>query len=131
MRTTRTFYDVLGVMPSASEAEIRAAYRKLAKKYHPDVNPGDGDAEAMFVLVAEAWETLSDPDLRLVYDLSLAEAPKRAAPKRRREAEPEPEAEPEWKGILRRAGLRALDRVVDEGMVAAAELLVASKSRRR
>ena len=61
-------YKVLGVSPSASDEEIKEAYRKLAKKYHPDLNPGDKEAEAKFKEVNEAYEVLSDKDKRARYD---------------------------------------------------------------
>ena len=64
----RDFYDVLGVSKTATEKEIRNAFRKLARKYHPDVNPNDKVAEARFKEVSEAHEVLSDPEKRKKYD---------------------------------------------------------------
>ena len=61
-------YEVLGVAKDADEATIKKAYRQLAKKYHPDVNPGDKDAEEKFKEVNEAYQTLSDPQKRATYD---------------------------------------------------------------
>ncbi len=64
----RDYYEVLGVAKTASEDEIKKAYRKLAKKYHPDVNPGDKEAEAKFKEASEAFAVLSDADKRRQYD---------------------------------------------------------------
>lgn len=63
------YYQTLGVSRKASSIEIKAAYRKLAQKYHPDHNPGDKDATAKFQEINEANEVLSDPDKRKLYDL--------------------------------------------------------------
>ena len=68
MAEKRDYYEVLGVSKSASDSELQSAYRKLAKKYHPDTNPGDKEAEAKFKEASEAYSVLSDPDKRRQYD---------------------------------------------------------------
>ena len=67
MAEKRDYYDVLGVGRDASDDEIKKAYRKLSKKYHPDINKAP-DAEAKFKEVTEAYEALSDPQKRAAYD---------------------------------------------------------------
>jgi molecular chaperone DnaJ len=64
----KEYYEALGVKKSASADEIRKAFRKLARKYHPDVNPGDKSAEEKFKTISEANDVLSDPKKRKVYD---------------------------------------------------------------
>src|SRR3954447_4855155 len=64
----RDYYDVLGVPRSASEKDIRQAYRKLARQYHPDLNPNDKQAEAKFKEIGQAYEVLSDAEKRKSYD---------------------------------------------------------------
>ena len=66
--TKRDYYEVLGVDKSADDATIKKAYRTLAKKYHPDLNPGDKEAEVKFKEVNEAYDVLSDPDKKAKYD---------------------------------------------------------------
>src|ERR1700693_2249359 len=70
MATTskKDYYEILGVKKSASAEEVRKAFRKLARKYHPDVNPGDKSAEEKFKALSEANEVLSDAKKRKIYD---------------------------------------------------------------
>jgi molecular chaperone DnaJ len=68
-------YAILGLSPDASAADIKRAYRRLARRYHPGINPGDRAAEAMFRQVSEAYETLIDPDRRQQYDVVGARRP--------------------------------------------------------
>src|SRR5215208_1416232 len=68
-------YAVLGLAPGASNAEIKRAYRRLARRYHPGINPGDQAAEALFHRITEAYETLVDPARRQQYDNRGAAAP--------------------------------------------------------
>ena len=66
--TKKDYYETLGVKKSASAEDIRKAFRKLARKYHPDVNPGDKAAEEKFKALSEANDVLSDPKKRKIYD---------------------------------------------------------------
>src|SRR6266478_3034501 len=68
MATTQTPYQVLGVKPDASADEIRKVYRKLAKEFHPDLNPGKPEAETRFKSISAAYDLLSDPEKRARYD---------------------------------------------------------------
>ena len=68
MADKRDYYEVLGVSRDASEDEIKKAYRKKAKQYHPDLNPGDAEAEAKFKEANEAYEVLSDSQKKARYD---------------------------------------------------------------
>src|SRR5258708_18321959 len=61
-------YSLLGLAPGASPADIKRAYRRLARRYHPGINPGDRAAESLYGQIAEAYETLVDPDRRRAYD---------------------------------------------------------------
>src|SRR5688500_18465633 len=61
-------YVLLGLQHGATESDIKRAYRRLARRFHPDINPGDRTAEARFRQILEAYETLIDPDRRLRYD---------------------------------------------------------------
>ena len=62
------YYDILGVSKTASDSEIKKAYRKKAIQYHPDKNPGDSEAELNFKKAAEAYEVLGNPDKKARYD---------------------------------------------------------------
>ena len=64
----RDYYEVLGVPKDADDAALKKAYRVLAKKYHPDANPGNAEAEAKFKEASEAYGVLSDPEKRKMYD---------------------------------------------------------------
>src|SRR5260221_13081488 len=66
--TKRDYYELLGVPRKAGAKDIRAAFRKLARKYHPDLNPGDKAAEGRFKQLQEAYDVLSDPKKRQMYD---------------------------------------------------------------
>src|ERR1700692_2532179 len=69
------FYIVLGLERAASVGDIKRAYKRLARRYHPDINPGDRLAAAQFRQIAEAYETLVDPDRRRRYDATGSAAP--------------------------------------------------------
>lgn len=68
MSIKKDYYEVLGINKNADDKAIKKAYRKLAKKYHPDINPGDANAEAKFKEVTEAYEILSNPEKKKLYD---------------------------------------------------------------
>ena len=71
----RDFYDVLGVSRGASGDDIRKAYKKLSRKFHPDKNPDDAEAETKFKEVQEAYAVLSNPDQRRQYDMFGHDSP--------------------------------------------------------
>ena len=68
MGTKRDYYEILGIDRSADASAIKKAYRKLAKKYHPDTNKDNPDAEQRFKEVTEAYSVLSDPEKKKLYD---------------------------------------------------------------
>ena len=82
----RNFYSVLQVAPKASEAEIKAAFRTLAKTCHPDLKPGDKEAEETFQEAEQAYRFLSNPEARKKYDAFLAERSATERQRRRRSA---------------------------------------------
>ncbi len=69
MATKRDYYEILGVSRNATQDEIKKAYRKLARKYHPDLNPNNKEAEEKFKEISEAYQVLSDPEKRKLYDM--------------------------------------------------------------
>lgn len=68
MAQKRDYYEVLGVSRNATQDEIKKAYRKLARQYHPDLNPNNKEAEEKFKEISEAYQVLSDPEKRKIYD---------------------------------------------------------------
>src|SRR5262245_39393068 len=68
MANTKDYYEVLGIKRGATEDETKRAYRKLARKFHPDLNPGDKAAEDQFKTLQEAYDVLSDSENRKLYD---------------------------------------------------------------
>lgn len=68
MNPNQDFYEILGIAKDATEEEIKLAYRRLAKKYHPDLNREDPEAKNKFIELKEAYDTLSNPVKRKIYD---------------------------------------------------------------
>ncbi|MFM8731422.1 MAG: DnaJ domain-containing protein, partial [Phycisphaerales bacterium] len=68
MSTSADYYEILGIARDASDDEVKRAYRRLAIKWHPDQNPDNPEAEVRFKACAEAYEVLSDPERRAIYD---------------------------------------------------------------
>jgi molecular chaperone DnaJ len=73
--TPMDLYALLGLAPGASPADIKRAYRRLSRRYHPDINPGDKAAESLYSRIAEAYETLVDPERRRCYDATGGQVP--------------------------------------------------------
>src|SRR6202451_2787387 len=78
-QTKQDYYELLGVSRKAAQKEIRQAYRRLARKFHPDLNPGDKSAEEKFKQVQEAYDVLSDAKKRQMYDQFGFDAERRGA----------------------------------------------------
>lgn len=74
-----TYYETLNVLPTAKQETIKQSYRKLSKKYHPDLNPNDKASEEMFIKISKAYEVLSDAESRKAYDQKLASSSKKTA----------------------------------------------------
>ena len=93
----KDYYATLGVAKTATEKEIKQAFRKMARKYHPDVNPGDKSAETRFKEINEAYEVIGDPEKRKKYDeLGSNWKMYEQARQRRRRVRPEPWATRRW-----------------------------------
>ena len=88
------YYRTLGVQPGGSQDDLKKAYRALAKKYHPDLHPGDQEAETRFKEVNEAYEVLGDPDKRKEYDAKQQTAQRHQAPNKARSATRTPRGGP-------------------------------------
>ena len=88
------YYRTLGVQPGASQDDLKKAYRALAKKYHPDLHPGDQEAETRFKEANEAYDVLGDPDKRKEYDAKQQTAQRHQAPNKARSATRTPRGGP-------------------------------------
>jgi molecular chaperone DnaJ len=99
----RDHYATLGLPPTASEEEIEAAYKHLCRRYHPDINPGDPHAAAVFERIQVAYGVLSDPERRAIYDREGSPADRLAKPRRDLTVQLLPEAEDggSWKDLFR------------------------------
>ena len=83
MRTTRTYYEILGLPRDATLAQIKRRYKQLVRKYHPDVAADKVTAHRLFIQIAEAYAALSDPVKRRAYDVTTAaERPQQSATRR-------------------------------------------------
>lgn len=81
-RIQQSLYELLGVSPRASDDDIKKAYKNLARKYHPDLNQGNAQAEMMFKAIGRAFEVLGDPEKRAAYDARLEQEHADGAPAR-------------------------------------------------
>ena len=79
----KNHYQILEISRSATAEEIKSAYRRLAKKYHPDLNPGNKKSATLFIRLDEAYDTLKDPTLKKRYDRSLSNTKPRSKEKKR------------------------------------------------
>ena len=101
-RTQSTdYYAVLGVSPDATTAQIKRAYRKLARQHHPDRNPGDPCAANRFQAITMAYEVLTDPDRRAVYDATRPVGPNTLLSSRRTMTRPSAASSRYWKTLWR------------------------------
>ena len=117
----KNYYQILNVKPTATEDEIKRSYRVLAKRYHPDVNPGDESAADRFADINEANAVLSDPTARAQYDAKLKEA---AAPKPNPEdiiARQRAQAQAAARQAARQAAMRGVDPRYAEAAMARAQ----------